>query len=812
MATDTDLRCETDRRRAALLAQRRLGVDITGIDHIVVSADQRSLEVFFIDREPPAELVTGRLELFEVRGGRRVPVRVVDVGSTPGTPSSLHLELSSPGDFSDYVLEIHQPPGGATILDELYRRCAFNFKVRCPARFDCEPPAAPIEPPPPGIDVDYLAKDYASFRQGLVDLIPRLSPQWTERLAADFGMTVLELLAYAGDQLSYYQDAVANEAYLETARQRVSVRRHARLVDYHMHDGASARTFVHLRLRSGRSLEVPENKPLQLLTRIGVPLGPALPEAVIPERDAAWAMDTADAVFETFTSGGLDARLNEIEIHDWGDEGCVLPRDATSVDLRGDLRDVLDRGDLLLFEEMADRVGGDATLADPTHRQVVRLTSVSLVRDNLGPGADLTRVAWDQADALAFPLAIGVDAAGRPVSVARGNLLLADHGRTIEEMGRTPDPIATGNRAARFILEQGPLAFRPAVPASGPAASLERVDPHGAAPQVTVTSDDVEWTAAATLLGAGRFDPQVAVETVDDGRGLLRFGDNVFGLAPDEDAVFKVVYRVGIGVEGNVGADAIHHVLENDDLAVPLADVVELVRNPLPAWGGIEPESIEAVRVDAPAAFRASQHRAVTEADYATIAERHELVRRAVARFRWTGSWHTVFISIDPVGRHGLEPDAAASIAAFVERFAQAGYDLEIVPPHYVPLALTLEVCVDRDHFRPDVEEAIRATLTSGLRQHGQLGFFHPDNFTFGQPLFLSRLYATVADVDGVDSVVATRFGRLGDDEPESGGPISRLNLDRGEIPIGPLEIARLDDDPDFPENGLLKLVMEGGK
>ena len=51
-------------------------------------------------------------------------------------------------------------------------------------------------------------------------------------------VALVELLAYAGDQLSYYQDAVATEAYLGTARRRVSVRRHARLVDYPMHDGA----------------------------------------------------------------------------------------------------------------------------------------------------------------------------------------------------------------------------------------------------------------------------------------------------------------------------------------------------------------------------------------------------------------------------------------------------------------------------------------------------------------------------------------------------------------------------------------------
>ena len=60
----------------------------------------------------------------------------------------------------------------------------------------------------------------------------------------DLGMTLVELLAYVGDYLSYYQDAVATEAYLDTARQRISVRRHARLVDYRMHEGSNARAWV----------------------------------------------------------------------------------------------------------------------------------------------------------------------------------------------------------------------------------------------------------------------------------------------------------------------------------------------------------------------------------------------------------------------------------------------------------------------------------------------------------------------------------------------------------------------------------------
>ncbi len=60
----------------------------------------------------------------------------------------------------------------------------------------------------------------------MLDRLTQLVPGWRERSAADLGVTLVELLAYVGDQLSYWQDAVATEAYLETARRRTSLRRH----------------------------------------------------------------------------------------------------------------------------------------------------------------------------------------------------------------------------------------------------------------------------------------------------------------------------------------------------------------------------------------------------------------------------------------------------------------------------------------------------------------------------------------------------------------------------------------------------------
>jgi hypothetical protein len=81
---------------------------------------------------------------------------------------------------------------------------------------------------------------------------------------------------------------------------------------------------------------------------------------------------------------------------------------------------------------------------------------------------------------------------------------------------------------------------------------------------------------------------------------------------------------------------------------------------------------------------------------------------------------------------------------------------------------------------------------------------FHPDALTFGDDVFLSRIVATVQAVPGVESVDVTRLRRL-------------FHADEGEIRTGvlairPFEIARLDNDRRFPENGVLSLELGGGR
>jgi len=88
--------------------------------------------------------------------------------------------------------------------------------------------------------IDYLARDYASFRQELLSLIPQKLPEWTDRSEADFGVVLIELFSYMADILSYYQDRIANEAFLTTAQERRSVIQHLRLIGYEMAPAAPA--------------------------------------------------------------------------------------------------------------------------------------------------------------------------------------------------------------------------------------------------------------------------------------------------------------------------------------------------------------------------------------------------------------------------------------------------------------------------------------------------------------------------------------------------------------------------------------------
>lgn len=242
--------CENEQRRHEVRKQQ-----LNGLDYLEVSDDQFSLCVHFIGALP--ENITK--ENILIKGGRRIrDIQVTEVESEihqdPTLDSCLRVRVDKLGDFSTYTLFLVGLEG----IDPRYSYLDFSFKVNCPSDLDCKSAhicadEERIEP-----EINYLAKDYASFRQLILDRLALRMPDWQERHVPDLGITLVEVLAYVGDYLSYYQDAVATEAYLDTARQRISVRRHGRLVDYQMHEGCNARTWVWLETNTDTDINLEE--------------------------------------------------------------------------------------------------------------------------------------------------------------------------------------------------------------------------------------------------------------------------------------------------------------------------------------------------------------------------------------------------------------------------------------------------------------------------------------------------------------------------------------------------------------------------
>lgn len=996
------------------------------------------------------------------------------------------------GDFSTYTLRLVNDAAAAATdsfaitevfsgFDPELAEVLFSFHVGVGPSFDCAPPLAdcptPQSKPPP---INYLAKDYGSFRTLVLDRLNQLLPASVGANEADLAVVLAELIAYRADQLSYQQDAIATEAYLETARSRVSLRRHARLVGYHVHDGGNARAWMQITVAAN------PGEPVFLdhtLTRFYT-YAPGMPTTLAGNEQVALAAGVQ--VFQPMQDALLYAEHNIINFYTWGDTQCCLPAGAVEATLQGHLPN-LQAGDVLIFQEVIGPQTGDAADADLRRRCAVRLTRVAHVDASGQPLVDplfdvtgapitssartpmpVTEIQWATADAPTFPICISslyLDSSGNKqlatnVSVALGNVVLADHGLSLTgmDLGTLPAPrfyyppnqqscqnpqvppvplpvrfrpalsespltqavpqpptgipsasgvVLLGNSGAASLTDAngfvslltqvanpagwpslfgvvvrqnaatatnidltvvyGPrggaagvsapvpvehftnLSFAPAAsnyvaaqinslsnlirvpssytpptsalsgfptpptmlaanqtvtltdlsdpavvylilqttPAQGwPAAvgvlvqgletspptfnlavvyypaspvgvtlpvtleqftslaqttlapqvngtsqliavqsfagtpnialtaqDLINVDPRDAVPQINLqgTYEGIitPWNPQQDLLSSGPTDRVFVVEIESEGTAYLRFatpGDPTLpletnGLAPPSGTTFVASYRIGNGAAGNVGAESLKF------FAPPDARI-QSCSNPLPAAGGTDPETNDQIRRRAPQAFLSQApstlERAVTMADYEAIAENNPQVNQAVASLRWTGSWHTVFIAVEPHGGGNLTPALQETVSNTVETYRLAGQDVQLESPQYVSLQIALSVQVDDNYFRSDVEESLLQVLGNRILPNGQKGFFYPDNFTFGQTVYLSPIYAAARSVAGVSGVMATQF------QPQ--GVNAARYLSAGEIKLGSLQVARLENDPSYPNHGQLTLSMQGGR
>ncbi|MGW3153705.1 baseplate J/gp47 family protein [Streptomyces sp. NPDC001089] len=90
------------------------------------------------------------------------------------------------------------------------------------------------------VSIDYTSRDFTGYRDALLTYAQQALPEWTSRSPADFGVVMVELFAYLGDIVSFYQDRIVDEGFLSTATQRSSVVAIAQQLGYQPHTAIPA--------------------------------------------------------------------------------------------------------------------------------------------------------------------------------------------------------------------------------------------------------------------------------------------------------------------------------------------------------------------------------------------------------------------------------------------------------------------------------------------------------------------------------------------------------------------------------------------
>jgi len=802
------------------LADLVASTSLNGIDFVeIVGPDQTSLRIHFLN----TVAVDGTLSAIapaSITGGEStptvplLPIAATDWGFDDEGRPLLALHTAFRGDFSLYTLTL-----SSHVLDPYYASVPFTFKAGCPSTLDCAQPQTCGTPPGGGPAIDYLAKDFASFRTALLDYSASAYPAWVERDEPDLGIMLAELLSAVGDDLSYLQDRIASEASVDTASQRLSAVRQARLVDHEPRPAISAATVVQVDTTSnlvpcGIVVEAPQPDGGRLAFELGA--GLVDPETGLLRTDPL----------------PVDPRWNRLDYtvappaprivpYLWDDSQQCLAIGATQIWVRGHgfgfpIGDpqLGTTGIALLLDTAA------ASPADEPVREVVHLTGATELTDPLY-GIAVTHLSWDGADALKSEHAL-------ERTVVAGNLVAGTQGqRFTETFVIDPDP-AGGDAGLAAVARSGPDAGcgdpEPVYLHTLTAGRLAWLASAATTPEIFVMRRPADpgdlpqpWRWRRSLLDADPFESAYTVDPVSyrdirpdrssgapwweydgDAGDSIRFGASTFGERPTLGSTFDVTYRVTAGAAGNVAADSLTSV------PAALAGVLLAATNPFVAAGGADEETLAEIRATAPYAFRSRQFRCVRAEDYDAAAQELHWVIDAGTSMRWTGSWLTVFTTAQPAGREQMTLTEHTQLIELLGRRRIAGYEVYTPDPRYVGLDLMVTVCAEAWALRGEVEAAIRAELGTGIRVDGTPGFFAPGQLRFGMPLERSRLDAAIQAAVGVDGVVEIRYRRRGYVQAFTAMPET--------VTVGRDEIIRVDGDPSQPDHGSIRIVVEGGK
>ncbi|MBA4181545.1 MAG: putative baseplate assembly protein [Anaerolinea sp.] len=590
-------------------------------------------------------------------------------------------------------------------------------------------------------------------------MIPRYCPEWTDHNVSDPGVTMIELFAWMTDLILYRLNRVPEKNYL----------RFMDLLGIKLKDAVPARTPLSFWLTA------PQPGP------IAIPRGTEVATVRTSDRDAISFTTDEDLVIVPPTMRQCLFSSDDTNYQDY------LPR----LELDGELFDAFQRvplpGDALYFG-----------FAEDLSRHILSL-SVDCVVEGIGVDPRDPPLSWEvwcgdtrgwvrcivESDSTGGLNQLGTIVLHLPDGMEQ-RTLVRQPGRWLRVRVLQPRPRqpvysaspkinrvhvqATGGTALAThsrIVTGEILPRASGVPGETVQLQNRPLLPRQADEHLEVQTESGEWEdwQEVESFRDSQFGDKHYV--VDGVSGLLEFGPSIrqpngvewsFGATPQKEAAMRMKrYRFGGGVEGNVGANTLT-VLRS---SIPY---IARVTNRQPAAGGLDPETLDAAKMRAPAALR-SQNRAVSASDYEFLAmEASRRVARArCIQVRTDGSGSSVppgtvemlilpLVPDDhPRTLEALQPppELVEEVRSYLDERRMLGTQLVVDGPAYVGVRVEASIVVQRHHSGEQVRNAVAGRIREYLDP--LLGGPNRTGWPFGRDLYLSEMQSVVQAVPGVE-------------------------------------------------------------
>ncbi len=373
--------------------------------------------------------------------------------------------------------------------------------------------------------------------------------------------------------------------------------------------------------------------------------------------------------------------------------------------------------------------------------------------------------------------------------------LIPDSGGPGRKTFQSGQPLEDGTNAPFVPVKEGQTIKKEIVgnPDGSPNQVFQLAQPKLLRDSLQLKVGGEQWELRDNLLYSRSTDSHYSIQIDENDMSRIYFGDNIYGQAPEKGNRIVATYRVGGGIHGNVARDAITIIANASQLQTLAAQVT----NAEAATGGAERESIEHAVRFAPTVFK-SRERAVTVEDYVTLAKKFNGVAKAKAE---AAGWNYVDLYIAPSGG-GIATDLfKADLLAHFEDFRMMTTLIRIKDPIDAPVYITAEVNVKSYYFQKDVQYQIEEAIREEV-----LNF---DTLDFGQPVYLSKVYEAIENIEGVEFVNISEFLR---DTPASiyQSTVSNYKMDAAIASQGIIQIEKYEI-PCQGHPNYIRTILTGG-